>query len=179
MKRTIAVTALCAAMILMGAQVRADDAQSQCARIGQKRVNFWNANLQDATAMFSDVFTDDIVYFDIPTNPTQPLAVGRDQFLGIVPFFAGFLYSRFELGRSACQGQQGFFEWTWTAVDSPGFCGTGTPFTLRGVAVIEIKGNRISRDADYSDSATIPKQLLMEDPQSRPCVARLLGLSED
>ena len=145
MKRTIVVMVLCVAMMLMGAHARADDAQSRCARIGQKWVDFWNSNIQDATAMFSDVFTDDIVYFDIPTNPTQPLAVGRDQVLGIISFFANFLHSRFELGRNACQGQQGFFEWTWTAVDSPGFCGTGTPFTLRGVAVIDIRGNKIGR----------------------------------
>jgi len=183
MKRTIVVTVLCVAMMLMGAHARAQALQSRCAQIGQKWVDFWNSNVQDATAMFSDVFTDDIVYFDIPTSPTQPLAEGRDQLLAIVPFFAGFPNSRFELGRSACQGQQGFFEWTWSAEDGggdkQGFCGTGKPFTLRGVAVVEIQGNRISRDADYSDSATIPKQLLMEDPNSRSCVAGLLGLSEE
>ena len=110
MKRTIVVTVLCVAMMLMGAHARAQALQSRCAQIGQKWVDFWNSNVQDATAMFSDVFTDDIVYFDIPTSPTQPLAQGRDQLLAIVPFFAGFPNSRFELGRSACQGQQGFFE---------------------------------------------------------------------
>ena len=63
MKRTITVIGMCVTMMLMGAYVRADAPHSRCARIGQKWVDFWNAKSADkATALFPDVFTDDIVY---------------------------------------------------------------------------------------------------------------------
>ena len=161
MSRTLAVMGLCIAIVLIGSPVRAEAPQSRCARICQKWVDFWNSpNVQTATDMFSDVFTEDIEYNDIPTDPTKPVAEGRDQLLAFAAgFFSAFPNSRFELGQSACQGQQGFFEWTWTAVDSPGFFGTGKSFTVRGVAVIEIQGNRISRDSDFWDLATVLRQL--------------------
>jgi steroid delta-isomerase-like uncharacterized protein len=176
MKRTIAVTALCAAMMLMGVRVWADDAQSRCAQIGQKWVDFWNDG--DITKAF-DVFTKDIVYEDVPTGMH---ASGADEFKAFAQgVFDAFPISSFELGQSACRGQQGFFEWTWTAkdgvVDVPGagFCGTGKEFTVRGVAVIAIQGNRISHNADFWDLATVLRQLL---PEGSDCVARLIGLSK-
>jgi steroid delta-isomerase-like uncharacterized protein len=161
MKRTITVIGMCVTMMLMGAYVRADAPHSRCARIGQKWVDFWNAKSADkATALFPDVFTDDIVYNDIPTNPTTPVAEGRDQLLAFASgFFDTFPNSSFALGQSACQVQQGFFEWTWTAVDKPGFFGTDKSFTVRGVAVIAIQGERISRNSDFWDLATVMGQL--------------------
>src|SRR5215813_9791359 len=162
MKRTIAVTVMCVTMMLMGVHVRADDAQSRCAQIGQKWVDFWNDG--DVTKAF-DVFTEDIVYEDVPSGLH---ASGADEFQAFAQgFFDVFPNSRFALGQSACRGQQGFFEWTWTAVDSPGFCGTGKSIHLRGVAVIAIQGNRISRDSDFSDFATVLRQLL---PEGQECV---------
>src|SRR6266568_8889221 len=104
MKRTITVTVMCVAMMLLGAHVRADDAQSRCARIGQKWVDFWNDH--DITKAF-DVFTEDIVYEDIPFDTVY---VG-DKFLGFAQgFFEAFPKpnSSFKLGQSACQGQKGF-----------------------------------------------------------------------
>ena len=161
MKRTIAVMSLCVTMLVMGVYVRADDAQNRCAHIGQKWVEFWNAkDGQTAADLFSDVFTDDVVYTDIPTDPAHPVAEGRDQLLTFASgFFATFPNSSFALGQSACQGQQGFFEWTWTAVDKPGFFGTDKSFTVRGVAVIALQGKRISRNSDFWDLATVLRQL--------------------
>jgi steroid delta-isomerase-like uncharacterized protein len=161
MKRTIAVMGMCVTMMLMGVHVRADAPHSRCVQIGQKWVDFWNTkNVQKATDMFSDVFTEDIVYNDIPTDPVNPVAEGRDQLLAFASgFFATFPNSSFALGQSACQGQQGFFEWTWTAVDKPGFFGTDKSFTVRGVAVIALQGKRISRNSDFWDLATVLRQL--------------------
>jgi hypothetical protein len=146
-------------------------------------VDFWHFNdVQKAADMFSDVFTRRIVYHDIPTDPTNPVAEGRAELLAFAQtFFEDFPISRFELGQSACRGQQEFFEWTWTGEDghvapsAPGFCGTGKPFTVRGVAVIAIQGKRISRNADFWDLAAVLRQLL---PEGRECVAGLVGLGE-
>ena len=172
MKRTITVTVMCVSMMLIGAHVRADDAQSRCARIGQKWVDFWNDH--DITKAF-DVFTEDIVYEDVTLDVHVSGADGTFQAFAQSSFDGFPKLFHFELGQSACQGKQGFFEWTWNAVDEPGFCGTGKAFTVRGVAVIAIQGKRISRDADFWDLATVLRQLL---PEGQECVARLVGLGE-
>ena len=158
MSRTLAVMCLCVAMVLSGSQVRAKAPQSRCARIGQKWVDFWNG--YDVTKAF-DVFTEDIVYEDVPSGGI--VASGAEEFQAFAQgFFDGCPISSFELGQSACQGQQGFFEWTWTARDSSGCnfpIGTDKLFTVRGVAVIAIQGNRISRNSDFWDFATVLTQL--------------------
>src|SRR5439155_17531021 len=157
MSRTLAVMCLCVAMVLSGSQVRAKAPQSRCARIGQKWVDFWNAH--DVTKAF-DVFTEDIVYEDVPSGAS---ASGDEEFRAFAQgFFDACPISSFELGQSACQGQQGFFERTCTARDSSGCnfpIGTDKLFTVRGVAVIAIQGNRISRNSDFWDFATVLTQL--------------------
>ena len=179
MKRTTAVTVMWVAMMLMGAHVRAQAPQSRCARIGQQWVDFWNGH--DVRTAF-DVFTEDIMYEDVTLDVHVSGTDGTFQTFAQSSFDAFPKLSRFELGQSACQGQQGFFEWTWIAedgrVDVPGsgFCGTGEPFTVRGVAAIAIQGNRISRNSDFWDLATVLRQLL---PEGQECVARLLGLGEE
>jgi steroid delta-isomerase-like uncharacterized protein len=163
-------------MVLIGSPVRADDPQNRCAQIGQKWVDFWNDG--DVTKAF-DVFTKDVVYEDVTLGLYFSRAEGFQAFAQSV--FETFPTSRFALGQSACRGQQGFFEWTWSAedgrMDSPalGFCGTGKSFTVRGMTVIAIQGKRISRNADFWDLATVLRQLL---PEGRACVAGLLGFGE-
>jgi len=151
---TLAVMCLCVAMVLIGSPARAENPQSRCARIGQKWVDFWNVH--DVATAFN-VFTEEIVYEDVPTSQ---VVRGAEAFQVFAQgFFDAFPTSSFELGQSACQGQQGFFEWTWSGVDEPGFFGTGKPFTVRGVAVIAIQGNRISRNSDFWGIATVLTQL--------------------
>jgi steroid delta-isomerase-like uncharacterized protein len=176
MKPTMAVTVMWGAMLLIGTPVRAQAPQSWCARTGQQWVDFWNGRIPNPF----DVFSEGIVYEDV-TLGLQ--ASGAEAFQAFAQgVFAGFPTSSFELGQSACQGQQGFFEWTWIAedgvVDVPGsgFCGTGNPITVRGVTFIEIQGNRISHNSDFWDLATVLRQLL---PEGQECVARLVGLGEE
>jgi hypothetical protein len=51
----------------------------------------------------------------------------------------------------------------------------GKTLTVRGIAVIEIRGDKISRNADFWDLTTALRQLL---PEGQECVAGLVGLSE-
>jgi hypothetical protein len=44
------------------------------------------------------------------------------------------------------------------------------------VTFIEIQGNRITRNSDFWDLATVLRQLL---PEGQECVARLVGLGEE
>ncbi len=156
MKRTIAVTVMCVAMMLMGAHVRADDAQSRCTRIVNNWVNFLNSK-DSSTA--SDVFTEDIVEEDVPAG--TGMIVGIEAFQEFIDgFFTAFPQSSFTLVKSSCSGKQGFIEWSWSAVNDPGFgFGTKTLFTVRGVSIIAIHGNRISRNTSYWDFAIVLRQL--------------------
>ncbi|MBV8120578.1 MAG: nuclear transport factor 2 family protein [Alphaproteobacteria bacterium] len=52
----------------------------------------------------------------------------------------------------------GTIEWIFGGRDV-GVFKTGKPFAVRGVSVIEVRGNRISRNLDYYDAATIMKQV--------------------
>ena len=156
MKRTIAVTVLCVAMMLMGAHVRADDAQSRCTRIGNKWVDFWNDQQAERA---SEVFTTDIVDEDVTLGAVFHGIDALKAFATNV--FTTFPQSTFTLVESSCSGQQGFIEWIWNAVDTPGkgFFGTGQSIEVRGATIIEIHGSRISRNSDYWDYATVLRQL--------------------
>src|SRR5439155_12933902 len=100
MKRTLAVTVMCVAMLLMGAHARADDPQSRCAQIGQKWVDFWNG--LDVTKAF-DVFTEDIVYEDVTLDVHVSGADGTFQAFAQSSFDTFPKLFHFELGQSACQ----------------------------------------------------------------------------
>ena len=171
MKQAITVTIMCVAMMLMGTHVRADDAQSRCIRISNKWVKFWNG-LNPERA--SEVFTEDIEYEDVTFGVVFH---GIDEFKGFAKNpFVTFPQSTFTLVNSSCSDQQGFIEWSLNGLDSPvGLCGTGKTFTVRGVAVIEIRGNKISRNADFWDLTTALRPLL---PEGEECVAGLVGLGE-
>jgi hypothetical protein len=139
MKRTIVVTVLCVAMALTGTPVRADDAQSRCTRLSNKWVKFWNGRNAERA---SEAFTADVVYEDVALGV---IFHGIDALKGFAEnVFGTFPQLTFALVNSSCSGQQGFIEWSMGGTDGPiGNCGTGKTFTVRGVAVIEIRGKLI------------------------------------
>jgi hypothetical protein len=123
-------------------------------------VEFWNN--YDVTKAFH-VFTEDIVYQDIPFGAEYDGATAFLEFAqGAFDSFP--IRWTFTLVRSSCwptpSGQQGFIEWRWSAVDDPGLFRTGNQINdVQGVSIIEIHGNRISRNSDYLDIATVMRQL--------------------
>ncbi len=170
------VMCLCVAIGLIGSPVWAKDSQSRCAQIGQKWEDFWNGS--DVTQAL-DVFTRDIVYEDVTLGVH---ARGLRELKAFAQSaFDGSPVSRFQVEQSACQGQRGFLDWIWVAEDGSrnvpgsGFCGTGKQFTVRGAALLDIQGQRISHNVDFWDLTTLLRQLL---PEGADCVARLLGLSQ-
>ena len=158
MQRTIAVVVMCVVMMLISASVRADDAQRRCTRIGNNWVKFWNNQKAERA---SEVFTKDILYEDVPLGAVFH---GADEFVAFAKnVFTTFPQSTFTLVKSSCSHQQGFIEWIRNAIDTQeegkGFFQTGLPIEVRGVSVIEIHENRISRNSDYWDFATVMGQL--------------------
>ena len=104
MKQTIAVTVMCVAMMLMGVHVRADDTQNRCTRIGQKWVQFNNS--KGISTALLDVFTEDIVYEDVPTGAVLD---GAEAFQAFAQgFFDAFLTPALSWGGVPVRVSRGF-----------------------------------------------------------------------
>ena len=123
-------------------------------QIGQAWVDFWNSRDVNLAAT---LFTNDVFYEDVTLG-----AVNH----GILELqaFAEFYFStappdaRFDLVASQIRGQHGYIEWVWT-VPTDTFFGTGKPFSVRGVTAIDLDGNKIARNSDYWDLATVFRQI--------------------
>ena len=68
----------------------------------------------------------------------------------------GGLYTK--LISSHVAGGHGTIEWMFGGKDVAVYK-TGKPFEVQGVSVIEVRADRISRNLDYYDAATIMKQV--------------------
>jgi steroid delta-isomerase-like uncharacterized protein len=106
------------------------------------------------------LFTDNCIYEDVPTGAINR---GKDAlgsfakfFFSVAPDFKIELAKRFETDRWAVG------EWTMSGTqkgDMPNLPATGKPFSVRGVTILELEGDKISRCSDYWDMAAFLKQL--------------------
>lgn len=62
------------------------------------------------------------------------------------------------LVNSSLKDGHGTIEWVFSGTDQ-GIYGTGRTFSVRGVAVLDVRGSKIARNSDYFDLATILRQL--------------------
>jgi steroid delta-isomerase-like uncharacterized protein len=113
----------------------------------------WNSHDTDT---FVGIFTENAVFEHVPLN-----SVSRGP--GEIRAFAQFVFTalpdvKITILDSSAKGGDVTIEWVFSATDK-GFYGTGKPFAVRGVTVIELQGTKIVRDSDYWDSATILRQV--------------------
>ncbi len=73
-------------------------------------------------------------------------------------FFTAIPDLKIELVNSHIKGGHGTIEWIFSGTDK-GIYMTGKKFSVRGVTVLDLKGNKISRDSDYWDLATVLREL--------------------
>ena len=117
---------------------------------------FSNADLQAVL----DVFADDIVYEDVPFGVR---AEGKPQVAEFCREFMGSLPD-FRQELTSCQraGEIASMEWIMSfthAGDLPGMPATGKAVRLRGSAIIELRGDLITRNSSYYDLASVLRQL--------------------
>jgi steroid delta-isomerase-like uncharacterized protein len=113
----------------------------------------WNSHNADAVVA---VFTADARYEDVPFGLVN---IGTDQIRAFAQFF--FTVSpdlKVELVRGELKGGHGAIEWVFSGTDV-GIYKTGKKFSVRGVSVIDVHGQKISRNLDYYDLATIQREL--------------------
>ena len=128
-------------------------ASSASKSVGQKWIDGWNTADPET---FVAAFTTDEVYEDVPFGLKKQ---GSAQLRELHKFFhdsVGGLYVKLIAAHVA--NGHGTIEWMFGGKDIDVFT-TGKPFEVQGVSVIEVRGNRISRNLDYYDAATIMKQV--------------------
>jgi steroid delta-isomerase-like uncharacterized protein len=126
--------------------------------VAQRWIAFWNAHDASADAVAA-VFTDDAFYEDVPSGSENhgiaEISAFAEFFFTAVPDLKVELVDNFP---PALKGGHGTIEWIYSGTDVELYQ-TGNQFAVRGVSVIDVEGEKISRNSDYYDLATILRQL--------------------
>lgn len=149
--RRTAIIGLSVGLLLSRTVVRSATAASKSA--AQKWIDGWNS--KDPEVLVA-AFTTDGIYEDVTFGIKKK---GSAELRELHKFFhdaVGGLYVK--LIESHVANGHGTIEWMFGGTDV-GVFKTGKPFEVQGVSVIEVRGNRISRNLDYYDAATIMKQV--------------------
>lgn len=133
-------------------------------KMAKDLIEAWNSHDVDKIAFF---FTDDCVYEDLAFGVVNRGKKELKDFLKVT-----FLWSpdlKFELKSFLSAGGRTAVEWVMTgthAGEVPGIPATGKRFSLRGVAIDEWRGDKISRHTDYYNLVSFLQQvgLLPETP---------------
>jgi len=113
----------------------------------------WNAHDPDAVASF---YTDDVVYEDVAFGM---VAHGHAEMRKLAAdFFAAVPDMKLELVSTNVDKNHGATEWVFSGTDA-GLYKTGKKFSVRGASLFEMRGEKISHNKDFYDSATIMKQV--------------------
>ncbi|MBI1926047.1 nuclear transport factor 2 family protein [Candidatus Poribacteria bacterium] len=149
-----------AALLASPAAVYAKDADPT--QIATALNTFWNITRDAKSAL--TLFADNVVYEDVP------LGVVNSGIAELEAFAQGYFDaappdSRFENLATVINGGHGTQEWLWTFTTTATFFGPtpGIPVAVRGVSVFQLDGNKIVRNSDYWDQATVLRQIGQED----------------
>jgi steroid delta-isomerase-like uncharacterized protein len=111
------------------------------------------------------VFTNDVLYEDVTFEAVNHGSAELRKFATSI--FQAVPDVKFDLVNSSINGGHGTIEWVFTGTDK-GFYKTGKRFSVRGVSVIDLRGDKISRNLDFYDAASIMRHvgLLPSDEKS-------------
>ena len=154
-KRVLAFIILLTTLVLPALAAPADGKSktNPGATLAQKWIAAWNSH--DPDKMLS-LFTDDIVYEDVPFGEVSHGGGELRKFY--LSEIEGVPDLELKLLRSSIDGGHGTIEWTFSGTDK-GVFKTGKKFSVRGVSVIDMRGGKISRNVDFYDVATIMRQV--------------------
>jgi steroid delta-isomerase-like uncharacterized protein len=105
-------------------------------------------------------FTDDLLYDDVPMGIVQH---NKEEFkASFTTFFASCPDFTLELKGLLVADDRAGSEWVMTgthAGDWPGMPATGKSFSIRGASIIELRDDKIRREALYWDAVSLMQQL--------------------
>jgi steroid delta-isomerase-like uncharacterized protein len=122
--------------------------------IARAWIDFWNSRDANRAAV---LFSDNVFYEDVPLGAVNHGVMELQRFAQGY-FSAAPPDARFDLVASQIRGQHGYIEWVWT-VPTDTLFGTGKKFSVRGATVIDLVGDKIGRNSDYWDLATVFRQI--------------------
>jgi steroid delta-isomerase-like uncharacterized protein len=148
--RIIVTAAVCATVLVASSSAWANDHSEGIAR---RWIDVWNSHDADEVVA---LFTHDAIYedvsFGVVTHGSEELRAFAQGFFDMVPDL------RLDLVGSSVSEGHGYIEWVLSGTDV-GVFRTGRTFRVRGATVLDVRGNRISRNLDYYDLATILRQI--------------------
>jgi steroid delta-isomerase-like uncharacterized protein len=121
--------------------------------VTQAWVAAWNSHDPNAVAA---LFTADALYEDVPTGAVSHGTAEIRAFAQF--FFTAVPDLKVEPVNSDLKGGHGTIEWVFSGTDK-GIYKTGKPFAVRGVTVLDVAGEKIARNVDYWDLATLMRQV--------------------
>ena len=146
------VVGIAASIGLSGSRIHA-----QGPDLATEWINFWNSfNANSAPTLFADnVVYEDVTFGVVNTGIAELEAFAQAYFAAAPPD------AQFTLVGSDLRGGHGTIEWLWTFTTTDTFFGPtpGIKVSVRGVSVIELHGNKIVRDTDYWDMATVLREI--------------------
>ena len=128
--------------------------------VGQKKTSvadIWIAawNSHDADRVVA-AFSPDVLFEDITFGATNHGSGELRKFA--VSIFDAVPDAKFDLANSSGDRRHGSIEWTFSGTDR-GLYKTGKRFSVRGVSVIDLRGEKILHERDYYDAASIMRQV--------------------
>jgi steroid delta-isomerase-like uncharacterized protein len=158
--RTLMVAATALATLAIAVELVCKQAKAQDMDIAQAWIAAWNSHDPDAVLA---LFTDDAIYEDVTLGVVNH---GSAELRGFAEgFFTAVPDVKFDLVNSSVSGNHGFIEWVSSGTDV-GIYGTGKQISVRGATIIDLQGDKISRNSDYYDSATILREVGLLPPPS-------------
>ena len=141
------------AAVAQTADGKAQDRGGQHGNLAQRWADAWNSHDPDAVAA---LFTRDALFEDVPFGV---IAHGTEEIRAVAGFFFTVVPDlHISVVNSSVNGGRAMIEWVFSGTDQ-GVYGTGKTFAVRGATVLELRGNRTSRESDYFDLATLLRQL--------------------
>ncbi len=154
-KRVLTGAILLATLVLPAIAAPADNKSKTDTgtALAEKWIAAWNSHNPDK--MLS-LFTDDIVYEDVAFGEVSHGSTELRKFAASE--FEGVPDLELKLLRANIHDGHGTIEWIFSGTDKDVYK-TGKKFSVRGVSVIDMRDDKIFRNLDFYDSATLMRQV--------------------
>ncbi|MDX6330226.1 MAG: hypothetical protein QOI83_2609 [Streptomycetaceae bacterium] len=121
----------------------------------------WSSTDSNGPDRVLALFTDDCVFEDVALGAT---ARGKKEFRSLLEgAFAAVPDIEYDVKNRLVTARGAAIEWVMSGThkgDFPGMPATGKRFSsVRGTSILELEGEKIRRETDYWDAATLMKQV--------------------
>ena len=149
----ISIMLILSLTVSAAAQNNSKDPSSTDRKVIERLFAAWNS--RDAEKVVA-AFSSDGVYEDVAAGQINR---GRDEIRKwVAGAFRDIENFKLEVIRSSFYKGGGIVEWVWSGTDK-GLFKTGKRFSVRGVSVIEVRGDKVSDYKEYYDFGTVTRQL--------------------